>query len=136
MSCSSSWHVRVELSNVSDGVVDAVEAAAEMAEHLTPRRSSCRCNIVYADFSADQRYHFTVPCGRGIRKIADIDWQQIHRRMPSNWAPIPADQRLQLACGRAGISVGVSDRNHGQPRGLLCGTTNVSGKPTSQRQIA
>src|SRR3974390_1698825 len=124
MSCSSFWHETVELSNISDRVVDAVEAAAEMAEHFTARRFSRRCDVVYADFSADQRYHFTVPCGRGIRKIADIDWQQIHRRMPSNWAPITADQRLQLPCGRAGKSAAGSDRNHGQPRGLLCGTAN------------
>src|SRR5271165_2612904 len=111
---------------MSGGVVDAVETAPEMAEHFAARRSTRRCDVVYADFPADQRYHFAVPRGRGIGQIADVDWQQIHGWMPSNRTAVTADQHLQLVCGHTGIPVGVSDRNQSQACALLCGTADVA----------
>src|SRR5215467_2536294 len=69
------WHVGVERSKRSNGAVDAVETVPKMAEHFPACRSSRRCDIVYTDFLADQRYHLAMPCGRGVWQIADIDWQ-------------------------------------------------------------
>src|SRR5262249_17092116 len=107
------WHVGVERSKRLNGIVDAVETVPKMAEHFAACRSSRRCDIVYTDFLADQRHHLALPRARGVWQIADIDWQEIHRRIPSNWTAVTADQHLKFVRGRAGIPVGVPYRNPG-----------------------
>src|ERR1700738_2765404 len=59
-------------SNLSDGVVNAVETAPEMAEHFAACRSNRRRDIVYTDLPSNQRHHLAVPRGPGIGQIADI----------------------------------------------------------------
>src|SRR5271169_1032884 len=67
---------------LSDRVIDAVEALAEPAQDFTPGRFDCGGEIVDTDFDArlraNQRYHFAVARGRRIRQIGHVDRQQIH----------------------------------------------------------
>ena len=50
---------------VSDGIVDAVEADAEMAEHFAPVRFSCCCEID-ADLRTNKRNHLAEARSRRI----------------------------------------------------------------------
>src|SRR6516162_393999 len=76
---------------VSVHIVDAVKAGAEMAEHFAPGRLRCCCEFINADALTNKRNHLAEAPNRRIRKIGDIDRQQIHRRTPSDRTPATTD---------------------------------------------
>src|ERR1700722_20922398 len=98
----------------SNGVVDAVETVAEMAQQFGRGRFGGGGEIADAELGADQRHHGAETRRLRVGQAGDVDREQIHRRRSGNGTALPADDHVELVVGWAygpRIAIGISPRN-------------------------